>query len=156
MWNVQLIVVIIGFGDNMKLKNLKSARETAGYQQKEVAALLKVTPQAYSAYELGKRQPDYATLIEIAKLLNVTTDYLLGLSDGVESSTNLPSEKEQQEKLSVVEKALIRNFRNSDTEGKEAILGRALLVSSNPDSTNGAEGLEVSPELTNTPLPLRN
>lgn len=45
--------------------------------QAEVAQKLHIKQGAYSRYELGQRQPDYDMLIKIAKLYEVSVDYLL-------------------------------------------------------------------------------
>ena len=64
------------FGD--KIKNL---RTDADLKQKEVAEILKVSRSSISSYEQNKNQPDLHAVIELAKLFNVSTDYLLGLSE---------------------------------------------------------------------------
>ncbi len=51
-----------------------------GILQKELAEHIGVTPNTVSYYLSGDRCPDIDKLIEIAKYLNVSTDYLLGLS----------------------------------------------------------------------------
>ncbi|MCL2575513.1 MAG: helix-turn-helix domain-containing protein [Defluviitaleaceae bacterium] len=113
------------------LVNLKIAREARGYKQKDFAKLLGVSQQRYSTYELGKRQPDFSMLLQIAELLNITTDYLFGLTSETSDEINLPSEKEQQEKLSIAEKLLVDNYRKSSDEGKKAILGEAQFAALN-------------------------
>ena len=55
----------------LKLRNLK---------QKDLAEHLKVKDNTISYFCSGKRTPNTTQIIEIAKYLNVTTDYLLGLS----------------------------------------------------------------------------
>ena len=56
-------------------------RKKAGKTQKEVADYLGITRPAYTAYESGKRQPDYETLIKLTTLFSVSSDYLLGISN---------------------------------------------------------------------------
>lgn len=56
-------------------------REDMDLTQKQVADMLNCSQQVYSNYELGQRGIPTDILIKIAKLYNVTTDYLLGLSD---------------------------------------------------------------------------
>lgn len=63
-------------------KNLKACRERQGYTANEMATYLNITPAAYGAYELGKREPSFFMLVKIAKTLNVTTDELLGMPKG--------------------------------------------------------------------------
>ena len=43
--------------------------------------MLDLTPKAISFYELGAREPSGKVLINMAKILGTTTDYLLGYSD---------------------------------------------------------------------------
>lgn len=49
--------------------------------QDDMAKHLGITRPAYTAYESGRRQPDYETLIKLADFFGVTTDYLLGRTD---------------------------------------------------------------------------
>lgn len=60
---------------------LKELRIERGLTQQQLADEIKCTRQAYSRYELGEREPDYETLIMFANFYNVTTDYILGLSN---------------------------------------------------------------------------
>ncbi|MCL5780886.1 MAG: helix-turn-helix domain-containing protein [Firmicutes bacterium] len=46
--------------------------------QEEMANFLGITRPAYTAYESGRRQPDYSTIQKLADYFNVTVDYLLG------------------------------------------------------------------------------
>jgi len=57
---------------------VKELRLTKGMTQSELAERIGMTSSAISSYEIGERQPSYDVLIKIAKLFNVTTDYLLG------------------------------------------------------------------------------
>ncbi len=60
---------------------LKSLRENNGYLQKFVADKMGIRSNTLSGYENGTRSPDPDMVVELAKLYNVTTDYLLGHSD---------------------------------------------------------------------------
>ena len=60
---------------------LQQVRQERGFSRKEIAEVLQVTPRAYQYYEEGKREPDYDKLILLARHLNISADYLLGLSD---------------------------------------------------------------------------
>jgi len=60
---------------------LKRFRRDFKLQQKDVASLLGITSQAYQYYEYGKAAPPVRSILKLAKEYNVTTDYLLGLSD---------------------------------------------------------------------------
>ncbi|MDL0418371.1 helix-turn-helix transcriptional regulator, partial [Clostridioides difficile] len=48
--------------------------------QKQFASLFGISERAYQYYEAGSREPNLETLILISNKLNVSTDFLLGLS----------------------------------------------------------------------------
>ncbi|HIY57283.1 MAG TPA: helix-turn-helix transcriptional regulator [Candidatus Tetragenococcus pullicola] len=60
---------------------IKELRKEKKYTQQEVADKLGITRPAYTAYETGKRKPDFDTLKVLASLFEVSTDYLLGKID---------------------------------------------------------------------------
>lgn len=60
---------------------LKELRLERGFTQQKVAEALGLRQQSYARYEYGTGEPSLHTLVDIARLYNVTTDYLLGLSD---------------------------------------------------------------------------
>lgn len=62
-------------------KRLKEIRLEKGMDQKTLAKALNTSQTNVSRWENGKFQPDIETIIAIAKFFNVTTDYLLGLTD---------------------------------------------------------------------------
>ncbi len=62
-------------------QRINSALAKANKMQKDLASHLGVRDNTVSYYCSGSRTPNTAQIIEIAKFLNVSTDYLLGLSD---------------------------------------------------------------------------
>lgn len=56
---------------------LKQLRLENHYTQKEIAAILGVTPKAISFYELGQREAPYQQLLKLADRYNVSIDYIL-------------------------------------------------------------------------------
>ncbi len=56
---------------------IRSRRERLGLKQHDVAHALQVSPQAVSKWERGENAPDIAVLGALAKLLGVSTDWLL-------------------------------------------------------------------------------
>lgn len=74
-----MVTIMLSRGDIMK--NLRSARNSLGLTQQQVADSLGIERPSYARYETGDRQPDVSTLIKLSQLLGVTTDYLLGLTD---------------------------------------------------------------------------
>lgn len=61
--------------------NLKKIREKRKITQIKLSTEIEVSQEAISAYESGKALPSVETLIKLAKYLNTSTDYLLGLTD---------------------------------------------------------------------------
>lgn len=68
------------------MKNLRKVRKESGMTMKDLAQRIGVSESAISQYENGKRQPGYETLIELSKIFDVSTDYLLGIEEGDELS----------------------------------------------------------------------
>ncbi len=66
---------------NQLSKTLKQLRTQRGLGQKELATALHCSVPTISAYETGRNEPDLDTLIAIAGFYDVSTDYLLGLTD---------------------------------------------------------------------------
>lgn len=62
-------------------QRLKICRRNHKYTQKEVAIYCDITEKAYQNYELGTREPKISILMRIAKLYQVSLDYLVGLKD---------------------------------------------------------------------------
>ena len=60
---------------------LKDLREDSDLKQKEIAEYLHIKQNTYSQYENGQRQLPIEILIKLAKYYNVTTDYILELSN---------------------------------------------------------------------------
>ncbi len=63
------------------MNRLKSLRESRGMKQSELGKFLNVQDAAISKYESGKVQLTGDTLLELSKLFNVSTDYILGNTD---------------------------------------------------------------------------
>lgn len=59
-------------------KNLKTLRTQYNLTQKEVAKKLEITYQSYQAYELGISIPSLQNFIKLAKIYDVSLDYLIG------------------------------------------------------------------------------
>ena len=57
---------------------LRQLRDDKHLQQEQVANLIGVNKSTISLYENDMRQPSYETLVRLATLYRVSTDYLLG------------------------------------------------------------------------------
>lgn len=89
---------------------LKQARENKGYNQKQFAERLGVTPTRLNYWEKDKREPDVAIIKQIAQILDVSSDWLIG--------NNLIS---VDITLSANEKQHIKKYRSLDHYGRKAV-----------------------------------
>lgn len=62
-------------------QRLKELRNEQGKTQQEIADVLNTERGYYNKYENGKHPLPIEHLITLAKYYNVTSDYILGLSD---------------------------------------------------------------------------
>ena len=62
-------------------ERMKNLRIEKNLKQTEVAEALGLSISAYCRYEYGQREPSPTNLVKLAKLYQVSTDYLLGLED---------------------------------------------------------------------------
>lgn len=65
----------------MYYKRIRELREDNDILQKDIAKLLNTTQQHYSRIENGSTEITADRVITLAKYYNVTSDYILGLSD---------------------------------------------------------------------------
>jgi HTH-type transcriptional regulator, competence development regulator len=79
-------------------KRLKYTREKKGLAQKFVAERIGIKNNTLSGYESGRREPDSDTLRKLAQFYEVTTDYLIGVSNNYydESSSYKPDYVDEQ------------------------------------------------------------
>lgn len=72
-------------------ERIKEVRQQKKISQKEVAEKLSCKRELMSYYENGQRNITASTLIKLANILNVSSDYLLGLSNVKSTDTNIKS-----------------------------------------------------------------
>lgn len=65
----------------MIYRRIRDLREDKDITQKEMARILNCSQQVYSNYELGQRDIPTDILIKLARIHNVSVDYILGLTD---------------------------------------------------------------------------
>ena len=90
---------------------LQEARERKRLSQKALADLAHVSPQAYSMYERDLRRPDWETMILLARVLGVSVDYLLGLTE--DPFPPIPMDPRERE--------IARSYHMLDERGKQTI-----------------------------------
>ena len=62
-------------------ERIKALREDKDLKQATVAKYLSIAQNTYSQYENGKREIPISILIKICRYFDVSSDYILGLSD---------------------------------------------------------------------------
>ncbi len=65
----------------MYFKRLADTRVDKDLKQKEVAAILEMSPEVYRRYEKGLREIPVWAVIKLADYYQTSTDYLLGRTD---------------------------------------------------------------------------
>ena len=71
------------------MNRIATERKRLDLTQEELAEKLNISQKSISKYETGARKPSFETLTEMAKLFNVSTDYLLGISDSRTGNSGL-------------------------------------------------------------------
>jgi len=64
---------------------LRSARNANSYTQQRMSDMLGITLNSYQKYEQGTRCPSFDLLVQIADILDVSIDYLLGRDEWLAS-----------------------------------------------------------------------
>lgn len=94
----------------MRLNNvLKNLRESHKLSQIEVAALTGLNRYSISNYEVGRTEPDAYTLKQLAKVYNVSVDYLLCISE----------EEHKQEEIKIM---LYTKFKELSQQQRDKVL----------------------------------
>ena len=105
------------------------ALASSGKKQKELAERLNVTDNTISYFCKGSRTPNLAQIIKIAEFTNVSTDYLLGLS---EISSTDPDDRAICERFGLKQKDfdLLVNAFNHREEIADAVIEIRELIKS--------------------------
>lgn len=98
---------------------LKELRAEKKIKQKDLAEILRISTTCYAGYEQGYREPSFEVLKKLAAYFDVSTDYLLGLSDELGASVSSPAA------LPADEKELLDLYRQLNYEGKQRLIARA-------------------------------
>ena len=91
------------------------ARELKGLTQKDLGKILGVSDGAVANYENGKREPNLETVLRLADLFGVTTDWLLGREGPAEARETILGHGEP-----VVDRTRRRVLRLLDEAGRKA------------------------------------
>ena len=71
---------------------IAALRKTAGWNQAELARRLQISPSAVGRYEQGRREPSAQMLVDIARVFDVSLDYLM-------TGTPQPGERDRLEEM---------------------------------------------------------
>ena len=105
---------------------IAALRRHAGMNQAELALKLRISPSTVGMYEQGRREPPVETVVALARLFGVSTDYLL---------TGKPGEQEQSgleaillERIDAADKRLEHRPDRPFTRQELAALFAAILL----------------------------
>lgn len=99
---------------------IRELRREMDCTQNKLADVLGVTQDSISLWENDKRIPDTQYIVEMAKFFDVTTDYLLGLTDEYKN-VRFGKEKTPPRQLVPAEERLLRNYRILSEKKKELL-----------------------------------
>ena len=95
-------------------ERLKIARSACKISQQRLAEKIFVSQAAYSKYEMGQATPNPDMLARLASELNVSADWLIGLTDE-------PKPVSKPSMVSSAELESIKKYRALDAHGKKMI-----------------------------------
>ena len=91
---------------------LSNCRQDRNLTQEELAGRLGVTPQAVSKWERSISLPDVSMLSELARILDVSADWLLGLRAGKHAQTASPGSNSETAAQEQVQQEMGNCLRN--------------------------------------------
>lgn len=110
------------------MDRLVELRNSRNMKQAEIAKLLGIHRTTYNKYENGESSPSYEILKNIARLFNVSTDYLLEYeqpgTEEKQSMTSVPP-KNINESLSEEERKLLQIYSQLNQKGRNFLLKEA-------------------------------
>ncbi|UOQ95097.1 helix-turn-helix domain-containing protein [Halobacillus shinanisalinarum] len=87
-------------------ERLKSLRKEHKLSQKQVSEILGISESGYGYYEQGRNEPSIEMIKKLADRYDVTTDYLLGLSNSPDKDAS--STNEDFDSLKEINKLLVK------------------------------------------------
>lgn len=105
-------------------ERLRLLREEKGLLQKDIAELLNISTSAYGYYEQGKRTPDIHVIQVLAEFYNISSDWLIGLTDLRDPKREFTNEKISKiiEELDPDITLQLYNLKNLSNEEKESLM----------------------------------
>lgn len=103
-------------------ERLRALRKEAHLTQQQVADILRIHRTTYTKYETGVVAPDQQGLLELAKLFEVSVDYLLG-HGAVHSE--VAEKKGVEMDLTLQEQMLVQMFRQMNYTEQQQLVKQA-------------------------------
>ena len=97
---------------------LKELRKAKGLTQIEISKDINFSQSAITAYENGKREPNFEVLQKLATYFNVSTDYLLGKTDTLNPPVTKTNSTDLLDFLFHDEPEFLAKIRSIDIKGK--------------------------------------
>ena len=105
---------------------IAALRREAGLSQAQLARQLQISPSAMGMYEQGRREPSLQLLGQMARVLGVSTDYLITGSPRPEESATV--ERMLEERLAAADRRLEERTERPFSREELAVLFAALLL----------------------------
>ena len=102
----------------MNISNkLKELRKLNYFKQKDISAMIGISPSGYANWEQGISEPNLEYLIKLSKIYRVSIDYLLGIEN--EDFTKLSTSSENP--LATNELRILQGYRTLDKSMKKLV-----------------------------------
>lgn len=105
---------------------IAALRREAGLSQAQLARQLQISPSAMGMYEQGRREPSLQLLGQLARVLGVSTDYLITGSPRPEESAMV--ERMLEGRLAAADRRLEERTERPFSREELAVLFAALLL----------------------------
>ena len=100
---------------------LKRAIAIRGYKQRDLAEKLGMTDATLSRYVRGNREPRGDIICKIAETLNVSAEWLLGLSDKMDRHTDDPISEMKEGCFYIVKDGILYEAKRFNRRGNEDV-----------------------------------
>jgi transcriptional regulator with XRE-family HTH domain len=97
-------------------RRMAARRVELGFMQAQAAAKAGMLQGQWTRYEVGIHAPGADALVRIAKALECSTDYLLGLAEAPDALSSLPAD----------EQSVIKDYRVQRQQAKIAVIDEKL------------------------------
>lgn len=93
---------------------LRKLRKDNNMTQKQLADKLEITKATVSAYETNAKYPSIEVLIKISNIFNVSSDYLLGLSEKTEFQNSTLTDEQNIIIEEIIKQFIYLNNQNTN------------------------------------------